>query len=164
MRILAIDPGHTCGIAELTVNQMQVTVVPDSVKCVSPGHVYNLLNTVSPWNAFDVVVIEEFRLYPWLATHQAFSDFKTCEVIGVVKYLTAMNSMALEIQQATIKKEARTLAVEHGWPMKERSLGSGAGKYRGLDFDYPGQQHGRDALAHACYWAWRNPKSPAYQG
>lgn len=159
MRILAIDPGHTCGIAELTVTQMRVEVVPDSVKCVSPGHVFYLLNL----QLADVVVCEEFRLYPWLASHQAFSDFRTVEVIGIVKYLTAMNNMALEMQQAKIKKEARTLATDHGWPMKERSLGSGAGKYRGPDFDYPGQQHGRDALAHACYWAWRNPKSPAYE-
>lgn len=164
MRILAIDPGHTCGIAKVRIVRGQLwEPIRENVACVSPGHVYTLLERPMP-GEIDVVVCEEFRLYPWLATHQAFSDFRTVKVIGVIEYLCAINNIAYYEQQAKIKKEARHLATEAGWSMKERSLGSGAGKYRGPDFDYPGQQHGRDALAHACYWAWRNPKSPAYQG
>lgn len=166
MKILAIDPGHTCGIATLTVRTNgEIRVPPESVASVSPGHVYDLLDRRSiPGRGWDVVVAEEFRLYPWLATQQAFSELHTVEVIGVIKYLCALADLPLYMQKTNIKKEARHLAEAHGWPMQVRSLGTGKGKYKGPDFAYPGQQHGRDALAHGCYWAWKHPNSPAYGG
>lgn len=163
MKVLAIDPGHTCGVAIVRLGK--TVQVPNTVESVSPGHVVDLLERPTvPGREWDIVIVEEFRLYPWLARSQAFSDFKTVEVIGVIKYLTAKHNLPLYMQQAGIKKEARSLAEDHGWPMVERSLGSGKGKYRGPDFDFRGQQHGRDALAHAVYWAWRNPHSPTYEG
>lgn len=161
MLVLAVDPGHTCGVAWLKIAD-GVLREPASERVLSgsPGHVYHLLES----KIFDVVVCEEFRLYPWLATHQAFSELHTVEVIGVIKWLTAKHDTPLYMQKADIKKEARYLAEEHGWPMRIRTLGSGKGKYKGPDFDYSGAQHGRDALAHGVHWAWRNDRSPAYEG
>lgn len=160
MRILAIDPGHTCGLATLRIRDDGVLGIPydHQVQSVRPGHVYHLLET----EEFDVVVAEEFRLYPWLATHQAFSELKTVRVLGVIEWLAAKRGFPFYEQRADIKKEARSLAEDHGWPMEVRTLGSGKGKYRGPDFAYKGQQHGRDALAHGVYWVWRNPSSPLY--
>lgn len=167
MIVLAIDPGHTCGIATLKIRDDTALSIPHDhqVASVSPGHVYDLLDRPSlPNRGWDVVVCEEFRLYPWLATQQGFSELRTVEVIGVIKYLTAVKGLPLYMQRADVKKEARSLAEDLGWPMVTRTLGSGRGKYRGPDFAYSGPQHGRDALAHAVHWALRAVESPAYAG
>lgn len=159
MRLLAIDPGETCGVASVWLGPRNVK--PLEVYAQKPGFVYAVLEDQHRRALpYDAVVVEEFRLYPWLAQSQGFSTLPTVKCIGVIEYLCAKQDVPIYLQRADIKKEARSIAQCLGWPMKERSLGSGKGKYRGPDFDYPGAQHPRDALAHAIYWAYRNSMSP----
>jgi hypothetical protein len=164
MNLLALDPGHTVGVAYLTLDETGIN--PRMVFEAQPGQVYDILERpmAHGMNSIDTVVSEEFRLYPWLAQVQGFSQMKTVEVIGVIKYICAKKTYVLFEQRADVKKEARHLGETHGFPMKERTLGSGKGKYRGPDFDYPGAQHKRDALAHGVWWAYRHPQSPLYEG
>jgi len=163
VRILAIDPGESSGVARLDVvdvsklGVVRKEIVPVFVRTFDQAGVYAELEGPQ---FYDAVVLEEFRLFPWMATYQSFSELPTVEVIGVVKYLCAKNDTPLYVQRADIKKEARSIAEATGWKMKDRSLGSGKGKYRGPDFDYPGPQHPRDALAHGIYWIYRHRMSP----
>lgn len=163
MKILAIDPGETSGMVRLDISnlvrlgEVRQGVIPVFVRAVDPATLYRELEGPG---IYDAVVIEEFRLYPWLATHQSYSTLPTVKVIGVVEYLCAKYDTPLYSQRADIKKEARSIAEATGWKMKDRSLGSGKGKYRGPDFDYPGPQHPRDALAHGIYWIYRHRMSP----
>lgn len=169
--ILAVDPGGTNGVAKLWLSEgshgfkLEKTQEAYGVKWAGDD-LHNLWDEVTllAGELDPVLVVEEFRLYPWMARTQGFSTFETCEVIGVLKYLAELNDIPIYMQKATIKKEARSIAEDTGWEMKVRSLGSGKGKYRGPDFAFPtGPQHPRDALAHGVYWAYRNKNSPAYR-
>lgn len=97
----------------------------------------------------DVCVTERFRLYPWMARQQGFSEFGTAETIGVIKYLCDRYLVPYVPQDASQNKvEGRKWGVRAGFPMVERKLGSGRFVYRGPDIDLPGLQDKRDAWAH----------------
>ena len=131
-RVLAIDPGETCGVAKLMLRL--------------DGKVQAEACTMQPWELFaefntgvayyDAVVIEEFRLYPGMAGAQFNSTFPTVEAIGVLKYLSSMSMIPFYMQKAQAKKPARKLCEDAGLPMVERTLGSGRRAYKGLDIDY----------------------------
>lgn len=80
------------------------------------------------------IVIEEYRLYPDKAMQQGYSQLKTVEVIGVVRYLCSLASVPMIEQGASIKKPTFAIMKARGVEMK-----------RGLD------QHARDAIAHGYY-------------
>jgi len=116
------------------------------------------------------LVLEEYRLYPWQARNQGFSDFPVPQSIGVLRYISAQYNIPVTMQKATVKKEARKIAAVRGVPMQVRSLGSGKGAYRGPDFDAAwikglygvrSSQHVRDAMAHLVHWVWTHRDSPA---
>jgi hypothetical protein len=97
MRVLAIDPGEVhCGVAFFDDG-----VCTHTEEC-KPSTLFEHL----VFEMLDVVVCEEFRLYPWTAGAQSFSSMATCEVIGVIKYICEQESMPLVMQSATIKKVA----------------------------------------------------------
>lgn len=82
--VLAIDPGDEhCGMALFheEADEWETTVSWEETPEGCVDYVYRTLPDV------DVLVVEEFRLYPWRAKEQAFSQMKTAEVIGVLRYL-----------------------------------------------------------------------------
>lgn len=129
-KLIAIDPGEKHnGIAEL-VN--------------SDGWVLTSLLTLDQEGVADrledqaltrvLVVIEEYRLYPWLLQQQGYSAVKTVEMIGVVRHICRRREWRLVEQPATIKKPAA------GW-MQRKGI------------DHQGKnQHERDAEMHAYHY------------
>lgn len=52
----------------------------------------------------DIVVLESFKLYPQKAQSLAWNSFYPCEVIGVIKYVCAVNSIPFIEQAPSVKK------------------------------------------------------------
>lgn len=178
--LLAVDPGDRhCGLArfkvrpgstvddrwyakltwstELTPRQlvavMESQAWPDAVLADLPEQ--------RP-ESIDVLVVEEFRLYPWMAREQGYSDFKTPRLIGKLELVAEWAGIPLYLQGASVKKlsvaASRRLVMDSDLPGDERpelvKLVSGR-------YDFVGRnQHVRDAIAHGWYWLLHNPDSP----
>ena len=91
--------------------------------------------------AIDVLVVEEFRLYPHKAKDQIWSTFPTCEMIGAIKYIHAKwgQGCKLAMQSATIKDPMFK-------QLRARKIKSQA-KKQGV-----AGQHVLDAECHGYYW------------
>jgi hypothetical protein len=83
---------------------------------------------------FDAVVIEEFRLYPWMAQNLGFNDMKTSQMIGALKFLANRIGSPVHMQPASIKKPAFARMKAEGFEMPK------------------GTQHAKDAVAHGFWW------------
>lgn len=160
MHLLAIDPGDVHnGVAYLQIRD--IDVVRHWTADVSMRTLESLVESAN----IDMVVIEEFRLYPELAREQGYSDFPTVERIGIVKYIVRKRGLthAAFVQGAGVKRQARRigerLAPEQG---KVRMLGSARSRYQGWDYNAK-TQHERDATAHGVWFAYRNRLSSAYE-
>ncbi len=160
MRLLAIDPGavHN-GLAYFELYPQEHKLTRWWTRDLSPEALTDFLEqTVTQ---FDVVVVEEFRLYPELAREQGYSDFPTVEMIGVIKYLCKRANVKVVMQGASIKRKSRRIGERTGFPGKVRSLGAGRNRYTGWDYQAP-SQHERDATAHGAWHVFTNESSPAY--
>ncbi len=128
-RMVAIDPGEKhCGVSIWYGERMT-----GAYEAETPGH---LIISVRQWvatGAVDELVVEEYRLYPWASDAQAFTQIKTIEVIGVLRYLAAEDGVPMVEQGAAIKKP--TFAIM---------------RRRGVELP-KGSQHVKDAIAHGYY-------------
>lgn len=157
-RLLAVDPGivhNGLSLWEFGDSERPDCVWAEEVNTVA--RLYTLFEQIVP--TLDYAVVEEFRLYPGKAREQGYSQFETCERIGVLDYLTSRADVPLSRQGASLKKPARKLAAAKGFPMTERVIGSGAKKYRGADFQHK-SGHVRDSMAHAVWWIYRSKDNP----
>lgn len=132
MELIAVDPGERhCGVA--TWNDQ-----PTDPHCFTwePaelfGHIEQWLNVWKP-----TVVVESFHLYPWLMDQQAYSDLKTVETIGVVRYLCGKFGAQLVEQNATIKKPTFAQLSARGIQLVGKN------------------QHEKDAEAHGWHYILR---------
>jgi len=96
MIVLAFDPGETTGYAVLSSDRE--TFVMGSFEGWSL--VRALMGSYLP----DVVVVEQYKLYPYAARSQVWSSFPTVEVIGVIKYLAERHSIPVVEQSAADAK------------------------------------------------------------
>lgn len=103
--IVAIDPGakHTAVAAlyQLPTVEIQCLTVDTELFSVV---LWEVLCRLSP----DVVVLEKFALYPWMAKAQAWSTFRTVEVIGVVRLWCETEPAQLVLQTAAERKSVKT--------------------------------------------------------
>lgn len=89
--ILSIDPGETTGYAILKAGESQ-TIKYDKettdmlIKTGELNLWYDLENLIEE-SLCDIIVYEEFKLYPWRAKQKHWSTFPTAQVVGVIKYL-----------------------------------------------------------------------------
>lgn len=92
MIVLSFDPGKTTGYTVLDTDEKHPVV--GSFKG------WQLADSLIASYAPDVVVIEQFRLYPAAAKHKVWSDFPTVEVIGVIKYCAELRDIPVIMQSA----------------------------------------------------------------
>ena len=129
-RILSFDPGVTTGYALLDVDgDAEPSLLIAGEFPLWGKYMEEFLIENKP----DIVVYEEFRLYPAVAKAKSWSTFPEVEVIGVIKYLCEQRGTPLIAQRASVK--ARTT-------IPPRVAG-----VRG--------PHARDALKHALYYIER---------
>lgn len=111
-----------------------------------------------------VYVVEEFRLYPWMAREQGYSDFKTARLIGKLEYLAQRAARPLFLQGASVKKPAVAKAERYAQDLAAPGFGPELVKLTSGRYDFKGRnQHVRDAIAHGWYWLLTNPHSPLCQ-
>jgi hypothetical protein len=86
----------------------------------------------------DVVVVEEFRLYPNKAAAQSWSPMATAEMIGAMKWIASQAGVRLQLQGADIKLPTRRQCKVRGLVYKNKSI------------------HAADALLHLHYYLLRH--------
>ncbi len=141
--VLSIDPGERhCGFALFDPTK------PVGERCthaweMAPHQAILFVRRVLRWRRIKVLLVEQFRLYPWLAEQQAFSSFKTVEVIGVLRYLWAEQGEGCEWVEnpATVMKP--TKAILQAKKIRSRSKAMRAG-----DHAQAAELHGWHYLLH----------------
>jgi hypothetical protein len=152
--LLSIDPGEVhCGVA--------LFVGESCVDCweMAPHALFRFLETALRCKWLGTLVVEQFRLYPWMAEQQAFSELLTVQYIGVIKWLWALFgalgdsedlvkdgkrvAQALEWctyveNPATIKNPTRSILKARKIPQVSRRLKAGG--------------HAADAELHGHYY------------
>lgn len=58
------------------------------------------------------VVLEDFRIYPWLAKQLKFDPVRTARVIGAITFQTMVHGIELVFQPAAIKNAAQKAGAE----------------------------------------------------
>jgi hypothetical protein len=129
MKVIALDPGPTTG----------VVVYDDELDQLSGFHVDmdGLMTYLLMQKSVDVYVFEEFRLYPWLAKQQAFSEFESAQIIGMLRILAKARNIRLVKQTASARKMSTEAMIESCLSGKETQIEV-----------VNENQHSRDALHH----------------
>jgi hypothetical protein len=108
MKRLAIDPGDIhVGWA---YDDDHTVTAGEWAPAECPEMVIRMLTR----NQIDELIIEEFVLYDWEAQNQAWSDFKTSQLIGALKLLAHWFQIPVIMQGANIKKPTRRQLVARG--------------------------------------------------
>ena len=112
MIVLAIDPGETSGWCR--VNTTAGSIEGGSFplweglrKPCGDGHKI----VIPP----DVMVVERFMLYPWIAKRLKWAKLETVEVIGVIKYLAELNEVPVVMQSARAGKSVQLAKKPEGF-------------------------------------------------
>lgn len=126
-KIVAIDPGGTIGFAVVTGEKLDVCGTFRN----EPEAVDTLLSTIEEHDPAEIV-IEAFRLYPWMAKTQSWSTFETVEVIGTIKHWAWQHGYPVIMQPAANKQPFPDARLEK------------------MDMYVP-NEHARDAIRHALY-------------
>ena len=129
MKVLAFDPGVTTGVACLIEKDGEAEVV-----WTEEIGMWYTAETKIRIESPDVLVVEDFRLYPGKAKFLGYNDMPSAQVIGVLKYLAAKYDIPLVLQMAHIKEHVPA-------DLKE---------IKG--------DHMRDAVRHGVYYLAQQPK------
>jgi hypothetical protein len=98
VNVFSIDPGEKHqGTAYFINGKCQWAI--ECTKEVLYNRIVNL--------KIDQIVVEEYRLYPWLASQQGFSTMPTIEVIGVIKWLSSQRGISVNMRPAMELKAAK---------------------------------------------------------
>lgn len=126
-KLVAIDPGRTNGFAFFEGETLQLSgYIKNSHEAIN--RMFELILTFAP----DELVVESFRLYPWKAQQQFWSDFETAEIIGIIKHWAWEQKIPVIMQPASNKQ-----------PFPDERL-------RKMNVYVP-NNHARDAVRHGLY-------------
>lgn len=136
MIILAFDPGETTGAVRLVTGGTWIW--PPTV---SSFDITTLVGLIAWWRSssdgVDLVIVEEFHLFPHKALAQIGSMFETVRVIGHLEILAYSSGLLVTYQLPS---------CQHSW--KDSTL-------KRLGF-YLTSRHQRSALKHALHWLAKN--------
>ena len=141
--VIAFDPGGTTGVAGIRQGKVVLSVA------VSYDELLNQLSSSNKsskeyadaveYASFPIMVVEDFRLYPWKAKSMGFDRLPAVRVIGALELFARANGQRFVLQPAEKAKrffpdEALALL---GWT------------------EWLTNVHKRDAGRHAAYYLWR---------
>src|ERR1017187_9871856 len=125
MRILAVDPGDShVGCALYADGEVTAAEVNEADWLPRFAELVETL---------DLVVIEEFRLYPGSAPALSWSPMKTVKMIGAMEWIATCAGVPITLQSAAVKIPTRAQCKARGIVWKHKSI------------------HARDALLHLHY-------------
>lgn len=163
MKIMGIDPGETIGYSMfkkkhisclevdftknmpeyknhkhylIELNQLAVTnkVNTTGEKLIDFEKIDRFLKIIKELDP-DVVAMENFRLYNSKARSKINSDFKTVQIIGIIKNYLHKNNIPYVLQMANKAKKFVS-----------------SKKLKQLGFYIKGFKHGRDSIRHVVYF------------
>jgi hypothetical protein len=143
LNLIAIDPGEEHnGVAIFVAGACRFTASVDR---------RTLFASIGMWTGnfcrdtgkFDVMVVEEFKLYPSKAASLSWSTLGTVEIIGALREGALRNELLFVTQPASIKKATRALVQRRGLVL----LGSDG--------------HARDAELHGYYYLLADERARA---
>jgi len=123
LKIIAFDPGDKTGVSYFKYGVFKQETIEKSFTGIASAIV-----SYKP----DIIVAEDFVLYPSKAKHLSWNDMYAAQVIGVIKYIGEVLDIPVVMQQANIKK-----FVDYS-------------KYEGKN------DHEKDAFAHAWFYIKKN--------
>lgn len=158
MKMLAVDPGGVhVGMARFTLSGATNWECTDAFECEDPEQAIDLIAAFMLNYHIDVLVVEEFRLYPDKAMAQTGSTMPTCELIGQIKWAHRLDSrrrrdaeqveVELVLQPAAIQEP--TAAVLRNRGIKSTAVREGAGG------------HAKSAELHGWHWILRGKERNA---
>lgn len=126
--ILTLDPGESTGWTFLDAQgNLHGGTAPKSHSAVA-----QLIIELAP----DLVVYENFRMYPGKAQSLVWNSFYPCEVIGVIKYVCDSRGIKYVDQAPSVKKYAG--GFDHMWSEFAKN--------------HPFTEHTKDAYLHLRYY------------
>jgi hypothetical protein len=150
LRVLALDPGERVGWARADVDpagnwsDMRHGITPLRDMALSMNRA--LVRVPEHGPSYDLVIIEDWRLYPHMAQSMVGSSFPSVQFIGMVKLCCWLSGTKLVTQGASIKSTAdKTMKVLRPelYEIVTRPVAHDAG-------------HDQDALRHLFFWTYRN--------
>ncbi len=114
MIVLSLDPGETTGYAVLDFDYFPVAR-DHSLGVIESG-------VISKWRGIskmmavftpEVVVAEQYRLYPGLAKQQSFSTMVVARVLGVIEFLCEEANIPLIEQASSVGKSFKLPTEMH---------------------------------------------------
>lgn len=146
--VLAVDPGERVGWARASITPTGEWI--DMRHGITPLKDFAMaLAQQAP--AYDVVVVEDWRLQPNKAHSFIGSSFPSVQFVGMVKLLTWVNP---HVKLVTQQPSERNLANK---PMKALRPDLYDLVTKPISHD---DGHDQDALKHLFYWTWRNCEVP----
>jgi hypothetical protein len=97
VKYLAIDPGHTTGLAWFRENGDLEHM--DELK-MSKFHTF-LDEQIN--NQICLIIMEDYKLYPWKSSEQSWSRLETVRLIGAVDYRAHVCGIPVVFQDPAIK-------------------------------------------------------------
>jgi len=94
MIIVSLDPGNTTGVTIYRDSELEFLETKDL------DETYQLIVDTKP----DVVVFEDYKIYPTKALDQSWSQVYPVQVIGVIKLVSILQGIPYVIQPTNIKK------------------------------------------------------------
>lgn len=140
VRWVSIDPGdHYVGFATWVKGECTESFETTPEGCIE------LLERLTKGRIIETIVCEKWELYPWLQQSLAGNEFKTCQLIGVIKYLADRGGCVYVGQLAKIGKSTyRTDWFKQLTAKQKREL-PWWGQLKNGD-------HAKDAWAHGMYF------------
>lgn len=135
MFILAVDPGNSTGVVMWDSERQ-------TVEHVCTLRLWRGLDVLLA--SADVVVYESFKLFPHLAREQTGSDFPSCQVIGVIRYLVETMGVGAVPPSVVVQQpsnQAKSLFKE--------------GHLKAWGFQW-GSPHELSAIRHLCYYLYHS--------
>lgn len=148
MRVLALDPGERVGWARADVG-------PDGAWTHMRHGITALrdmaLSLTTRLDHYDVVVMEDWRLYPHMAKTMVGSSFPSVQFVGMVRLLCWQRpAVTLVTQGAGIKTTADKVMARLRPELFETVTAP-----RAHD-----DAHDMDAVRHLFFWTWKNVQVP----
>ena len=141
MEWVSIDPGESTGWALWKEGNL-VEASTDSLWDVIDGlcGVADLSHTTEiEWPKLDLIVMEDWALYPWKLKELGWDKCRTARGIGAIELIARLSSIQLVLQPAAIKKGAVAAGAEELFlkPLHEN-------------------RHANDAIMHGVFYMARN--------
>ena len=130
-RLIALDPGETVGLALFSFSEF---ISSEQIKLDFKSRGWDpLINRIYQLEP-DMVVYEDYKIYPGLAKVHTLSGVPTLKVIGAIEFMCSHNKYQSISQMASTAKGFCTDKKLKEWGFYKKA-----------------HRHGNDAIRHGCH-------------